>query len=378
MIEVVAHIFKKTGFPKDTQIPEEIRKIRTSENRWQLHLLSMAAIICLFGTFSCKKDLYQGKSMDNELVVLAEITAGETLMVPVSKSLQVGNGGIITFEKVKSAIVTVSREDGRTFTLNLNNSPDYASNPASVYTSSQRPKNNTVYNLKVQDPLSGTATAKTTIPGRVHVSKFDTSGDFRSGIPVLKCRFTLTDPPDTSNLYVFEALKQLVRLQHMFSYKGKSYDYDTPAGKTLYEKVKNDPGVKLRLDTVPTNTYERLGIFTDDNNVDNAQVSSLDSSFRRIFLSGHVFNGRPYTETIYVDRKYFRATGSDDIGRVLIQIKSASVELYNYLFWYEKYKYDVGSLPPGQLYSPPGNIQNGLGIFGGSSKHERIFYFDRL
>lgn len=369
MTKAAAHIYKNTQTPR-------VAGMRINARRW--YLLTLAGILLLFSLASCKKDLYQGKSADNELVILAEITAGETMVVPVSKSIQVGNGGIITFEKVKSAIVTVSREDGRTYTLSLNNSSDFSSDPASVYSSSQRPKYNTVYNLKVQDPLSGTATASTTIPARVHLSGFDTSGDVRSGMPVLKCRFTLTDPPDTSHLYVFEALKQLVRLPHMFSYKGKSYNYDTPAGKALYEKVKDEPGVKLRLDTVPTNTYERLGIYTDDNNVDNAQVSSLDSSFRRIFLNGHFFNGRPYTETIYIDRKYFKATGAADLGRVLIQIKSASAELYNYLFWYEKYKYDVGSLPPGQLYSPPGNIQNGLGIFGGSSKYERTFYFDNL
>jgi hypothetical protein len=55
-----------------------------------------------------------------------------------------------------------------------------------------------------------------------------------------------------------------------------------------------------------------------------------------------------------------------------------SKELYNYLKLYEKYKTDFGSVPTNQLVSPAGNIVNGLGIFGGSAKRERIYYFDVL
>lgn len=88
--------------------------------------------------------------------------------------------------------------------------------------------------------------------------------------------------------------------------------------------------------------------------------------------------GQGYTETVYVDKTYFKAAGNQGPGRVLIMVKSASPELYNYLFWYEQYKSSVGSLPPDQLYSPPGNIKNGLGIFGGSSVRQWVYYFDTL
>jgi hypothetical protein len=189
---------------------------------------------------------------------------------------------------------------------------------------------------------------------------------------------SLQDQPDTPNLYVFEALKELLHVRHLFTYQGKDYDYDTPSGLTLWNQVKNTPGVALRRDTVSLNKFLRLALYTDDPNVDNARVSSLDSPFERIFLPDHVFNGQRYDERIYIDRSYFRGTGSLGPGRVLLMVKSASPELYNYLFWYEQYKSAIESLPPDQLYSPPGNIQNGLGIFGGSSKHQWVYYFDDL
>ena len=336
------------------------------------------AAVCLLA-LACKKDPYPAGGVQNELVVLAEITADNPLKIPVSKSIQVGTGGVITFDKVTTAKVTVTPDNSSTAWICwLNNSSDYSTDPASVYTSQQRPKPNTAYHLKVSDPLTGTITAQTTIPSRPHIFKMDTGSETRKGLPVLRMRVTFKDPPDTSNQYVFEALKELLRLERVFTWQGKTYDYGTQAGKKLYDQVKNQPGVHLRTDTLSTNKFLRLSLYTDDRNVDNAQVSTLDSPFARIFLPDKVFNGQAYTEIVYVDRTYFRASGGLGPGRVLLMVKSASPELYNYLFWYEQYKANIATLPPDQLYSPPGNIQNGLGIFGGSSKRQWVYYFDDL
>jgi len=331
----------------------------------------------LLGATACRKDPYQDQPVNNELVILAELTAGDSIKIPVSKSIQVGTGGIISFEKVNSANVKIARQDGRSWTLKLNTSPDYTGNPASIYTAPQKPRYNMTYTLQVQDPLSGTVTAQTTIPPSLHISAVDTATDTRNGNPMLRLRFTITDSPGVSHYFVFEALKELMRVTHYFFWQGVRYSYERPEGKTLYEQVKNRPGVHLLCDSSTTNSFTRLNVFTDDANVDNAQVSSLDSPFRRIFWPGHVV-GRKYTTTVLIDRKNFISADPEGRGRVLLQLKSVSPELYNYWFWYEKYKSDIGSVPPGQLYSPPGNIQNGLGIFGGSSKHQWVYYFDTM
>ncbi|HEV2482792.1 MAG TPA: DUF4249 family protein [Puia sp.] len=337
---------------------------------------SIAGMLLL--VFSCKKSPYPAGLVQNELVVLAEITAGQPLKIPVSKSIQVGNGGIISFDKVTTANVIVSPPGGTPITCLLNSSSFYAGDPASVYTSRHAPAYNTRYRLQVQDPVSGTVTAETTIPSRVRIFGFDTSSTFRGGLPVLAVRVSFNDPPDSVNQYVFEALKQLMRVRHLFTYQGKTYNYDTPKGYTLYQMIQGQPGVSLRRDTVATDTLLRLMVYTGDKNTDNAKVSTLDSPFERIFLPDRVFNGRAYTETFYVDKTYFTAASNQGPGRVLLMVKSASPELYNYLFWYEQYKSSIESLPPDQLYSPPGNIKNGLGIFGGSSMRRWVYYFDPL
>lgn len=334
-------------------------------------------LLAVLLALACKKNPYQDQNLNNELVVLAEISAGDSLIIPVSKSIQVGSGGIITFDKVNSANVQLFRPDGKSWTLRLNTSPDFAGDPASVYTYFQRPRTGTTYNLQIQDPLSGKVTAQTTVPPLIRVSGVDTSSTVHSGVPVLRCRFTLTDSPGVTRYYVFEAVKQLAHTGQYFIWKGVPYDYGTAAGKKLYYQVADSPGVRLLRDTVSQNIFKRLSIYTDDANVDNAQVSSLDSPFRRIFLPPHIV-GASYTTTVYIESKYFRAAAGTPPGRVLLQVKSVSPELYNYLFWYEKYKTDVGAVPTSQLYSPPGNIQNGLGIFGSSSKRQWVFYFDPL
>src|SRR5437868_3323231 len=84
----------------------------------------------LLGAIACRKDPYQDQPGSTELVILAELTAGDSIKIPVSKSIQVGNGGIISFEKVNSANVKIARQDGRSWTLKLNTSPDYTGNPA--------------------------------------------------------------------------------------------------------------------------------------------------------------------------------------------------------------------------------------------------------
>ena len=152
----------------------------------------LAIVCCLMTAPACKKTPYPAGKGQNELVVLAEITADNPLKIPVSKSIEVGDGGVITFDKVTTANVTVSRDTaGAAWVCMLNNSSDYAGDPASIYTSPQRPKPNTTYHLKVQDPLSGTATAKTTIPSRPHLVSMDTSSGTRNGLPVLKMHFKI-------------------------------------------------------------------------------------------------------------------------------------------------------------------------------------------
>jgi hypothetical protein len=198
------------------------------------------------------------------------------------------------------------------------------------------------------------------------------------GNNVLAADITWQDTPDKPDYYVIEALKELVKLNHYFYYHGVRYNYDTEQGKTMYASVQSVPGVRLLVDTVSQNKFIRLDLYTQDPNTENAHIDNLVNPFRRIFLKDNNFSGQAYTTRVYIDPQFFVAAGTPQLGRVRLQLKAASKDLFDYLMLYEKYKTDFGSVPASQLISPDGNIQNGIGIFGGSARRERVYYFDDL
>ncbi|MFT3825115.1 MAG: DUF4249 family protein [Chitinophagaceae bacterium] len=333
-------------------------------------------VLLVFG--ACKKDFTSGQFIDDKLVVLAEITAPDSLKVPIGKTIKVGGGGIIRFEKVNDASVIVTEDNVRSWVLQPNWSSIYASNPTSVFTNRHRLKYATTYSIEIKHLTLGTAKATTTIPPLPTVSIIDTSFIEFQGRPTLAVDFKVTDDSASTNYYVIEAVKENVKLLRYFIYRNVRYDYDTQQGKTLFDQVHSTYNIKLQRDTVPQAKFTRLYMYTTDPITDNADIDNLQNAFRRIFIAGNSIKGQSYVTKVYIDRSYFKTDDPAQKGRVRIQFKAVSKELYDYLLAYEKYKTEFGSLPAGQLNTPNGNIQNGLGVFGGSARRERIVYFDVL
>lgn len=340
-----------------------------------------SAILTCFLLFmiliSCKKGDTSGNK--EKIFVLAEITAGDSVVVPIGKSLLAGNGETIAFEKLSVASVLLSETGGPGIPLYRNTSADYLSNPASVYTGQNIIKPDQSYSLKVSVPGLSSVNAVTHVPSSFSVHDISAKNKDWKGKELLEFSFAITDQASQKNYYMFEAVKQLVRLDEYFFWQGVKYDYNSAEGQQVYEQASSGQDIKIFKDTIPTNHYLRLNIYTGDANTDNEEFSgSLDSAFHRIFLTDSFFNGGTYATAIGVDKTYFEASGSNQKGRVLIRIKSISRELYDYLTLYEKYRSEFGVLPPSVLSSPAGNIVNGLGVFGGSFKKEFVFYYDDL
>lgn len=341
--------------------------------------LSTALVTCLLfmNLISCKKQSQFNQS--ENVFVLAEITAGDSAVIPIGKSQNAGNGEMVAFEKLPGASVLLSESGGSSTFLHWNNSADYLSNPASVYTGQNVVKPDQTYSLEVTVPGLQAVNAVTRVPSSFSVHNVSVDNQERNGKEVLQFSFAITDEASQKNYYMFEAVKQLVNVNEYFFWQGVKYDYNTPVGQQVYQQASQGQNIEIYKDTIPTNHYIRLNIYTGDANTDNDEFSgSLDSAFHRIFLTDSLFSGGTYATSIGVDKTYFEATSSDQKGRVLIRIKSISKELYDYLTLYEKYRSEFGVLPPSALSSPVGNIANGLGVFGGSFKREFVFYYDEL
>lgn len=325
---------------------------------------------------ACKKHFSSDQFEDDKLVVLAEITALDTVKIPIGKTIKVENGSLIRFEKVNDATVTLTETNTNSWILQPNYSLQYINNPTSVFTNKKRFKPNTTYKIEINHPTLGLVKASTHIPTFPRLITVDTGSALYNDKEVLTANITWKDSLNHEEYYIIEALKEQVKNNHFFYYQGQRYSYDTQAGKEFYETVKNTPGVTLLKDTVGLNKFTRLYIYTEDDQSDNALIDKLTNPFRRIFFPDAICNGINYTTRVYIDKQFF--VDPKQKGRVRLQLKSVSRELYNYLKLYEKYKTDFGSVPANQLVSPSGNIENGLGIFGGSAKRERIYYFDVL
>lgn len=342
-------------------------------------LNQLAGVLCLFVIVSCKKSFSTNQFVEDKLVVLSEISAGDSIKIPIGKSIKVGNGNIIRFDKVNDARVLLKEGNLPGLMLNVNYSPQYASSPSSLYTSRRRLRSNTTYSIEVQHPILGTVTATTHIPSFPRATVVDTFYTELNGRPVLGMNLMLEGPFDESSLYVFEGLKELMQMRHYFIVNGVRHSYDNPQGKALYAQVSPDGSLPISKDTVSQNKFLRLNLFTEDANTENANMDNLGNPFRRIFLAKLAPASVSYPIKIYMDPQFFVATDPTQRGRVRFQIKLVSKELFDYFLVYEKYKTDFGVVPSSQLISPTGNISsNGLGIFGGSAKREKIFYFDQF
>lgn len=342
--------------------------------KWLLLVLLLPVIMA-----SCKKNFSSDQFIDDKLVVLAEITAGDSIKIPIGKTIKVGGGGIIRFEKVNDVSVVFTEEKSSSILLQPNWSSQFATNPTTMFTNRRRLKSNTTYSILIKHPTLGVVEASTHIPQLPKVTTIDTSSQVYKGIPLLAADIAWADDTNNKNFYIIEAVKELLTVRRYFFYQGRRYDYDTPNGKNLFNQLMNTTTpAHLYRDTVSQNKFLRINLYTADANTDNTDISSLDNPFRRIFLPDRSFSGLSYSTRVYIDPQFFESADPKQKGRIRLEVKCASKELYDYLLLYERYKTDFGFVPANQLPSPTGNISNGLGIFGGSSKKEKIFYFDTL
>src|SRR5882724_5749051 len=133
-----------------------------------------AVMFILILSSSCRKSLNTGQPIDDKLVVLAEITASDSMKIPIGKTIKVGGGGLISFEKVAEANVTITDQGNHKFVLQPSWSTQYAQNPTTVYTSRTRFRSNTTYFLEIKHPTLGIATATAFIPPLPYVTAIDT------------------------------------------------------------------------------------------------------------------------------------------------------------------------------------------------------------
>ncbi|ASZ12755.1 DUF4249 domain-containing protein [Chitinophaga pendula] len=331
--------------------------------------------------FSCKeKRQFMNTPLPDKLVIMAELSAGDTVSLPISRSMRAGTGQVTQFEKVKTARLTLTNDEQLPLPVQLNKNAIYTTNPAAVYTGPSVIESRRRYFLRVEDTVrNDVATASVMMPSPITIRKVDTSSTLLFGtLRVFSFRFTLQDDARENNFYVVEALKQPMKRVRYFIWQQKRYDYDTEENKALYDRVKGEPGVRLLSDTTTSPQYQRMELYSKSRVFDNRHSPLSEGPYNRLFYTDRTFNGGTITDTVFVNKEFFSTTDPAQKGRIIIQVKSVTEDLYRYLKWYEEQKESGGNIYSWLLRPGVNNIHNGIGIFGGCSKSSFIFYYDRL
>ncbi len=357
--------------------PPFLKYSPTVQMAWKNTVLCM--ILFLSG-ISCDKTPNFDLPTRNKIVILAEVTAGSSAYIPISQAAIIGSGAPLHFAEVTDASVAITGNDGSSMQLQLSAPSANDSIPGSVYTNTSLFDAGTEYYLTVAHPLLGEVKAATYIPSIFTISRGEIEESEINGQSVMNFNFTINDNGDEENYYLFEALRQPVYLEHFFYWKGVKYNYDTEEEQEFHEQLEDEEDVDIPIvkDSIVSNEFIRLPVFTKDLNTANTSIGALDSSFNRIFIDDKTFNGRLYAASFSVPSALLGPATGNETGRVVIRIKSADKNFYRYMLQYEKYKTDFGKMPIDHLNTPSGNISNGLGVFGGVYKNEWSYNYEDL
>ncbi|MFY0256235.1 DUF4249 family protein [Chitinophaga sp. 30R24] len=307
-------------------------------------------------------------------VVYSELVANNVAEVRVGKSKPIVPGVDNNFDLVNNAQVQLMDKNGQLLEtlLYVNDS----SNAMSLYRGKMTLDAGKAYKVQVDVPGLKTVTATAPIPPPFRVELLDTLRTLLNGRPVLRFHFTVSPIPGVRQYVVMEALKQSIILDTLFTWQGIRYrKSEHPA---LYDQVKDQPEVDITKDSIYQNDYLRIPCYTQDEDADNNQIGGLNENYNSILFTQQ---GKPLTTYFYINATALSSSPAEAIapvGRVLVYVKSVSVDYYNFLLTYEKVKRNPGLNSLIQAIQIRSNTQGGLGIVGGSFQKVYSLYYDTL
>ncbi|NSL86500.1 DUF4249 family protein [Chitinophaga solisilvae] len=337
-----------------------------------LLIFMCAGIAFLMG---CEKELpVPPSNIKPRTVVYAELIAGSKGEVRLGKSKPVGPGINNEFESVPNAAIQLLDKDSNLIeTLQYVDDPN---NNMSLYRGNKTLEGAHTYRVRVAVPDMKPVSASAWVPPAFKMDLVDTARTMLNGRPVLRFRFNIQPLPAGIRQYiVFEALKQIAVLDTFFYYSGQRYHLTENAD--LYQRVKNEPGVRLEKDTTWENAYLRIPCYTQDENADNNQIGGLNENYNAILFTQM---NKPLNTCLYINATALVANPSLYIpqGRVMVYVKSVSKEYYDFLLTYEKLKRNPGLNSLVQAIQLRSNAIGGLGVIGGVNQKVFPLYFDEL
>lgn len=282
--------------------------------------------------FACEKEIeLKSDEITPRIVVNSLFTANDTIHLNVSESRSVLYEG--TLPNVTNATAKLFDGNGALIGVfsHLENGHYILADPLPVV--------GATYTLEVSAPGFETVTATSTTPAIIDITSIDTATQYLT-YPQLQFDIAFNDDPAQKNYYGIRITSEV-------------YDIDPETEeKTLLYK---NAGFNSR-EFYIVNGYE---------DVDGEIYGS------ELYFSDETFNGQT---NIFTARTYLNELGEFQEGFFVVSIISMSEELFKYNVTFSKYQEAQGDFfaEPVRVYS---NVENGFGIFGGSSVESDTIYF---
>lgn len=281
---------------------------------------------------ACEKEIeLKSDEITPRIVVNSLFTANDTIQLSVSESRSVLYEGILP--NVTNATAKLFDGNGAllgTFTHIEN---------GNYLLADVLPIVGSTYTLEVAAPGFETVTASSSTPSIINITSIDTATQFLT-YPQLQFDIAFNDDPSQKNYYGIRITSEV-------------YDIDPETEeKTLLYK---NTGFNSR-EFYIINGYE---------DVDGEIYGN------ELYFSDETFNGQT---TIFTARTYRNELTEFQEGFYVVSIISMSEELFKYNVTFSKYQEAQGDFfaEPVRVYS---NVENGFGIFGGSSVESDTIYF---
>ncbi len=330
--------------------------INHESHKFLIVILSLLMMISI----SCETILdFKGKDIKPKIVLYSIVIPDSVITVRLGSSMPVFDPDFKA-PKLNNAEVKLFINDGFVETLQYVGSThgDYNRTYSfEEFRSGMKvsPRNN--YRIEVKSPGYESVSSDCILPDTVEIISIDTISTFTQPDPsmqdmpswrVLNCKLKFRDPPDTENYY---RLYASYMAGYYASDKSQPYSPEYPVyveNYVLWRVGGQDPIINTKQDEgfFEDQIYNEYSIFTDE------LISGKEYILK---FSLPVFRGSMGSmDTAYHEFAHYH-----------IELQSISKELYLYLR-----SSSAHQMKEGNFFSEPvlvyGNVDNGLGVFGGS------------
>jgi hypothetical protein len=310
---------------------------------------------------------------ERSITLLGELVADDSICFRGGESVPLKSSSTLRFELPDNMAVIITDTNGTKLPLTGFTDDASAALNTIQYSSSEKIKEGTTYNITATHATLGVAQATVTIPGKFAAAVLSTNDNVFGNDSVIEVSIHITDPAGVPNYYAIEALKQSMTVEGYFLYNGSWLTI--PDNKELYDEEKANGTLTEKFDTIYYKTYTRHLLYCTDMNAEGAGTKVVYEPNRRVLIRDATFNGRDYIIKVYVKKDFMSIMSNYDKGRILLQVKSIPEDYFRFLKSYDE-QVDNGVNSLTLPVKVKGNVVNGLGIIGGVYRHQFVIQHD--